>query len=79
MKKKVFAGLMSVMIALSLCGCSGLFNPNKETEAEYKARIKKELDAIPVEATGYKFEVQDSSVGFPYKFVEADSVGVSIG
>ena len=54
MKKRILVGLMSVMIALSLCGCSGLFNPNKETEAEYKARIKKELDAIPVEATGYK-------------------------
>ena len=52
--KRIFAGLMCVVIVLSLCGCSGLFNPNKETEAEYKARIKKELDAIPVEATGYK-------------------------
>ena len=52
--KRILAGLMCVMFVLSLCGCSGLFNPNKETEAEYKARIKKELDAIPVEATGYK-------------------------
>ena len=51
--KRIFAGLMCMMFVLSLCGCSGLFNPNKETEAEYKARIKKELDAIPVEATGY--------------------------
>ncbi len=57
--KRIFAGLMCVVIVLSLCGCSGLFNPNKETEAEYKARIKKELDAIPVEATGYKLCAQD--------------------
>ena len=51
MKKRIFTGLMCMMFVLSLCGCSGLFNPNKETEAEYKARIKKELDAIPIEAT----------------------------
>ena len=57
--KRILAGLMCVMFVLSLCGCSGLFNPNKETEAEYKARIKKELDAIPVEATGYKLDTQD--------------------
>ncbi len=44
------------MVAVLVAGVS-CFNPNKETEAEYKARIKKELDAIPVEATGYKFEV----------------------
>ena len=61
--KRIFAGLMCVMFVLSLCGCSGLFSPNKETEAEYKARIKKELDAIPVEATGYSLvrELKDKN------------------
>ena len=61
--KRILAGLMCVMFVLSLCGCSGLFNPNKETEAEYKARIKKELDAIPVEATGYSLvrELKDKN------------------
>ena len=53
--KKLIAIVMS-MVAVLVAGVS-CFNPNKETEAEYKARIKKELDAIPVEATGYKFEV----------------------
>ena len=73
--KKLIAIVMSMVLVL-VAGVS-CFNPNKETEAEYKARIKKELDTIHVEATGYKFEVQDSSVGFPYKFVEADSVGLA--
>ena len=50
--KKLIAIVMSMVFVL-VAGVS-CFNPNKETEAEYKARIKKELDAIPVEATGYK-------------------------
>ena len=50
--KKLIAIVMSMVFVLA-AGVS-CFNPNKETEAEYKARIKKELDAIPVEATGYK-------------------------
>ena len=49
--KKLIAIVMSMVFVL-VAGVS-CFNPNKETEAEYKARIKKELDAVPVEATGY--------------------------
>ena len=50
--KRLLAIVMSMVFVLAAeVSC---FNPNKETEAEYKARIKKELDAIPVEATGYK-------------------------
>ena len=48
--KKLIAIIMSMVFVL-VAGVS-CFNPNKETEAEYKARIKKELDAVPVEATG---------------------------
>lgn len=43
--KRLLAIIMSVVFVL-VAGVS-CFNPNKETEAEYKARIKKELDAIP--------------------------------
>ena len=50
--KRLLAIIMSMVFVL-VAGVS-CFNPNKETEAEYKTRIKKELDAIPVEATGYK-------------------------
>ena len=73
--RRLLAIIMSMVFVLA-AGVS-CFDSNKETEAEYKARIKKELDAIPVEATGYKFEVRDPSAGFPYEFVEADSVGLA--
>lgn len=68
--KRILAGLMCVVFVLSLCGCSGLFSPNKETEAEYKARIKKELDAIPVEATGYKLvSSYDKTITYDQEYV----------
>ena len=44
--RRLLAIIMSMVLVL-VAGVS-CFNPNKETEAEYKARIKKELDAIPV-------------------------------
>ena len=50
--RRLLAIIMSMVFVLA-AGVS-CFDSNKETEAEYKARIKKELDAIPVEATGYK-------------------------
>ena len=52
--KKILAVLMSMIVIMGVCGVGAGCDPNKETEAEYKARIKKELDEIPVEATGYK-------------------------
>ena len=52
--KKILAVLMSMIVIMGVCGVGTGCDPNKETEAEYKARIKKELDEIPVEATGYK-------------------------
>ena len=66
------------MVFVLVAGAS-CFNPNNETEAEYKARIKKELDAIPVEATGYKLvssydktvtydKVDVGNLGGRYKF-----------
>lgn len=75
--KKLIAIVMSMVFVL-VAGAS-CFNPNNETEAEYKARIKKELDAIPVEATGYKLvssydktvtydKVDVGNLGGRYKF-----------
>lgn len=55
--RRLLAIIMSMVFVLA-AGVS-CFDSNKETEAEYKARIKKELDAIPVEATGYKLSTQD--------------------
>ena len=52
--RKFLAVLMSMIVMTGVCGVGTGCDPNKETEAEYKARIKKELDEIPVEATGYK-------------------------
>ena len=75
--KKLIAIVMSMVLVL-VAGVS-CFNPNKETETEYKARIKKELDAIPVEETGYKLvssydktvtydKVDVGNIGGRYKF-----------
>ena len=52
--KRFLAIVMSLVVVFGICVVGTGCNPNKETEAEYKARIKKELDEIPVEATGYK-------------------------
>ena len=70
--KKLIAIVMSMVLVL-VAGVS-CFNPNKETEAEYKARIKKELDAIPVEATGYKLvSLYDKTV--TYDKVDVGNIG----
>ena len=45
---------MSFVLLFGVCVVGAGCFPKKETEAEYKARIRKELDEIPVEATGYK-------------------------
>ena len=52
--KKLLAMVMCLVVVSGVCAAGVACDPNKETEAEYKARIKKELDEIPVEATGYK-------------------------
>ena len=44
--KKILAVLMSMIVIMGVCGVGTGCDPNKETEAEYKARIKKELDEI---------------------------------
>ena len=70
--KRLLAIIIS-MVAVLVAGVS-CFNPNKETEAEYKARIKKELDAIPVEATGYKLvSLYDKTV--TYDRVDVGNIG----
>lgn len=52
--KRILAVVMSLVVVLGVCVVGTGCDPNKETEAEYKARIRKELDEIPIEATGYK-------------------------
>ncbi len=52
--KRILAIVMSLVVVFGICIVGTGCDPNKETEAEYKARIKKELDEIPIEATGYK-------------------------
>ena len=52
--KKILSVLMCFIVLFGVCVVGTACDPNKETEAEYKARIRKELDEIPVEATGYK-------------------------
>ena len=52
--KKILSVLMCFIVLFGVCVVGTACDPNEETEAEYKARIRKELDEIPVEATGYK-------------------------
>ena len=52
--KKVLAAIMSLIIVLAV----GTSCTNKKAEDEYKAKVKEELDAIPVEATGYEFALR---------------------
>ncbi len=60
---------MSLVLLLGVCVVGAGCDLNKETEAEYKARIKKELDEIPVEATGYKLiGVETYEESIPVKF-----------
>lgn len=64
--KKILAVLMSMLVLTGICRMNAGCSPNKETEAEYKARIKKELDEIPVEATGYKIAFREPGENPPY-------------
>ena len=43
---------MVVALILIFCVCSSCIS--KKEEAEYKAKVKQELDSIPLEETGYK-------------------------
>ena len=52
--KKRLEMVMSLVVLMGECTAGVACDTNKETEAEYKARIKKELDEIPIEASGYK-------------------------
>ena len=73
--KKILAVLMSTIVIMGICGVGAGCDPNKETEAEYKARIKKELDEIPVEATGYKLIYGEPPK--PYDFFDCSACGIS--
>ena len=73
--KKILAVLMSMIVIMGVCGVGTGCDPNKETEAEYKARIKKELDEIPVEATGYKLVSCGTEEEKKYKSIYYGHVG----
>ena len=57
--KKVLAAIMSLIIVLAV----GTSCTNKKTEDEYKAKVKEDLDAIPVEATGYELALRSEADG----------------
>ena len=75
--KKILAVLMSMIVIMGVCGVGTGCDPNKETEAEYKARIKKELDEIPVEATGYKLVHLDLNDTPSYEYLVPPSGGIT--
>ena len=64
--KRILAVVMSLVVVLGVCVVGTGCDPNKETEAEYKARIRKELDEIPIEATGYKLVFREQGEKLPY-------------
>lgn len=64
--KIILTVLISLIVLTGVCGTNTGCNTNKETEAEYKARIKRELDEIPVEATGYKLAFREPGENPPY-------------
>ena len=57
--KKVLAAIMSLIIVLAV----GTSCTNKKAEDEYKAKVKEDLDAIPVEATGYELALRSEADG----------------
>lgn len=73
--KRILAVVMSLVVVLGVCVVGTGCDPNKETEAEYKARIRKELDEIPVEATGYKLVHSDFPK--PYKYFDCSDCGIN--
>ena len=71
---------MCFMVLFGVCVVGTACDPNKETEAEYKARIRKELDEIPVEATGYKLAFREQGEEMPYDSITClDSLGKLYG
>ena len=74
--KKILAVLMSMIVIMGICGVGTGCDPNKETEAEYKARIKKEIYDVPVESREYKFvevsEISEAYNSFPHLKVNED-------
>lgn len=77
--KKLLAMVMCLVVLAGVCAAGVACDTNKETEAEYKARIKKELDEIPVEATGYKLVLREQSEKLPYNEVMLlDSAGPTV-
>lgn len=78
--KKALAVLMIMIVLTGVCGMITGCNPNKETEVEYKARIKSELDEIPVEATGYKIAFREPGENPPYdSIISLDGSGIIHG
>jgi len=77
--KKILSVLMCFMVLFGVCVVGTGCDPNEETEAEYKARIRKELDEIPVEATGYKLVLREQSEKLSYDEVMLlDSAGPTV-
>ena len=64
---------MVVALILIFCVCSSCIS--KKEEAEYKAKVKQELDSIPIEETGYKLvetNTSDNEVISPKKELSID-------
>lgn len=76
--KKILAVLMSMIVIMGVCGvgtgCDLSCGSGKETEAEYKARIKKEIYDVPVESTEYKL-VEVSEISNAYNTVTHVKIG----
>ena len=64
--KRILSIFMSLVLLFGVCVVGAGCDPNKETEAEYKARIRKELDEIPIEATGYKLVLREQGEKLSY-------------
>ena len=63
--KRLLANIMSMVFVL-VAGVS-CFNPNKETEAEYKARIKKSWTQSPLKQQGINWLIQRKTMLFTPK------------
>ena len=73
--KRILSIFMSLVLLFGVCVVGAGCFPKKETEAEYKARIRKELDEIPIEATGYKLVHSDFPK--PYKYFDCSDCGIN--
>ena len=72
--KRILSIFMSLVLLLGVCVVGAGGDPNKETEAEYKARIKKEVYDVPVESTEYKL-VEVSEISEAYNTVTNIQIG----